>query len=82
MNDHFGMGFLEGGRMSLKLTNVLWANESVSAHAKIARSEPEGTRVRTHCDVWVEKDDGTRILIGAASALEPPRSDAPRSIQP
>jgi acyl dehydratase len=69
MNDAFGRGFLEGGRMSLKLTNVLWADESVTAHAKIAGSEPEGTLERTHCDVWVEKDDGTRVLIGNASAL-------------
>jgi hypothetical protein len=71
MNDRFGRGFLEGGRMSLKLTNVLWADEAVTARAKVARSEPEGTRTRTHCEVWVEKDDGTRVLIGTASALEP-----------
>jgi len=70
MTARFGAGFLGGGRMSLKLTNVLWADESVTAHAKIARSEPEGTSVRTHCDVWVEKDEGVRILIGTASALE------------
>ena len=70
MLDHFGMGFAEGGKMSLKLTNVLWVDEDVTTHAKIRESEPEGARNRVHCDVWSEKDDGTRILIGAASALE------------
>ena len=55
MNDRFERGFLEGGRMSLKLTNVLWADESVTARAKVARSEPEGNPTRTHCDVWIEK---------------------------
>jgi acyl dehydratase len=70
MLDHFGRGFVEGGKMSLKLTNVLWVDESVTAHGRIRSSEPEGTGTRTHCDIWVEKDDGTRVLIGEASALE------------
>jgi acyl dehydratase len=70
MLDAFGRGFLEGGRMSLKLTNVLWVDESVTARARIRERTPEGTRVRVHCDVWVDKDDGTRILLGEASALE------------
>jgi acyl dehydratase len=70
MLDHFGMGFLEGGRMSLKLTNVVWVDETLTAYGRIREKTPEGTRTRVHCDVWVEKDDGTRVLIGDASALE------------
>jgi hypothetical protein len=70
MLDHFGMGFAEGGKMSLKLTNVLWVDENVTTCAKIRESAREGSRTRIHCDVWSEKDDGTRILIGSASALE------------
>ena len=65
----FGRGWLEGGKAELKLTNVLWVDESVTAHAKIREETSEGTRTRIHCDVWVQKDDGTRILIGNASAL-------------
>jgi acyl dehydratase len=71
MGDHFGRGWLEGGKMSVKLTNVLWVGESVTAHAKVREETREGTRLRVHCDVWVEKDDGTRILIGTASATRP-----------
>jgi len=70
MQDHFGMGWLEGGKMSVKLTNVLWVDETVSAHAKIREEVAEGTRTRVHCDVWVEKDDATRVILGTASALE------------
>jgi acyl dehydratase len=70
MLDRFGSGFLAGGKMSLKLTNVLWVDETVTARARIRESSPEGSRTRVHCDVWVEKDDGTRVLIGDASALE------------
>jgi hypothetical protein len=70
MLDHFGMGFAQGGKMTLKLTNVLWVDESVTTRAKIRESEREGQKSRIHCDVWAEKDDATRILIGTASALQ------------
>lgn len=71
MTDRFGRGFLAGGRMSLKLTNVVWENDALTARARIARIEPEGVHERVHCEVWVEKDDATRVLIGTASALRP-----------
>ena len=70
MQDHFEMGWLQGGKMSVKLTNVLWVDETVTAHAKIRDQSREGTRTRIHCDVWVEKTDGTRVILGEASALE------------
>ncbi|MEM9174748.1 MAG: MaoC family dehydratase [Myxococcota bacterium] len=69
MQDHFEMGWLEGGRMSVKLTNVLWVDETVRAHAKIRDEVAEGTKKRVFCDVWVEKTDGTRVILGEASAL-------------
>ncbi len=69
MQDHFGMGWVAGGKMSVKLTNVLWVDETVTARAKVREEQAEGARTRAHCDVWVEKDDGTRILLGSASAL-------------
>jgi len=69
MQDRFGRGWVIGGRMSLKLTNVLWVDERVGVHGRIREEQPEGTRTRVGCDVWAEKDDGTRIVIGDASAL-------------
>ena len=71
MQDAFSTGWLAGGRMSVKLTNVLWVDETVTAHGKIREEVPEGDRIRVHCDVWVDKDDGTRILLGTASATRP-----------
>ncbi|MEZ4218616.1 MAG: MaoC family dehydratase [Myxococcota bacterium] len=66
----FGEGWLRGGRMSVKLTNVVWCDETVVVRGKVRESVREGTRVRVHCDVWVDKPDGARALIGSASALE------------
>jgi acyl dehydratase len=69
MQDHFGMGWLQGGRMSVKLTNVLWVDETITAHARVREENAEGSQNRVHCDVWVEKDDGVRVILGTASAL-------------
>jgi hypothetical protein len=46
-------------------------DESVTVRGKLRETVREGTRERVHCDVWVEKDDGSRVLIGAASATRP-----------
>jgi len=69
MQREFGMGWLAGGRMSLKLTNVLWVDESVTVCGKIRDEVTEGHAVRVHCEVWADKEDGTRIALGDASAL-------------
>ena len=41
----------------------------VRVHGKVRETEREGTRERVHCDVWVDKPDATRALLGTASAL-------------
>jgi acyl dehydratase len=70
MQDHFGLGWIAGGEMSVKLTNVVWVDETVTARAKVREEVREGTRTRVHCDVWVEKDEATKVLVGSASALQ------------
>lgn len=70
MADSFGAGFLAGGRMDLKLTNVLWVDQQVTVRGRVRERMREGPATRVTCDVWVENDAGARILIGAASALE------------
>jgi acyl dehydratase len=69
MQKQFGMGWLAGGKMSLKLTNVLWVDESVTVRARVDEEVPEGTQTRVHCEVWADKQDQTRIALGTASAL-------------
>jgi acyl dehydratase len=69
MQNRFGRGWVVGGKMSVKLTNVLWVDERVVVRGKVREESPEGTGTRVGCDVWVEKADGTKILVGDASAL-------------
>ena len=78
MANAFGKGWLAGGRMDVKLVNVLWGGERVRARGKVRGEEAEGSARRTLVDVWVEKDDAGRtpVIVGAASAL--PTSDSSR----
>ena len=63
------MGWIEAASMSLKLTNVLWVDETVRVHGRSCDEQREGTATRVHCDVWVEKLDGTRILLATRARL-------------
>lgn len=65
----FGRGFLAGGKIDVRLVNVLWADEEIRACAEAVEEVPEADRTRVHLDVWIEKADGTKVVVGSASAL-------------
>ncbi len=69
MERHFGTGWLSGGRMSVKLTNVIWMDEEIQCRARVRDETPEGGQTRVHCEVWVEKQGGELALLGTASGL-------------
>ncbi len=71
MSNAFGEGWFAGGRMDLKLVNVLWAGERVRARGKLHEELPEGSQRRRVLEVWVEKEnpDRTPVTVGTASAL-------------
>lgn len=69
LTGEYGRGFLAGGKMDVRLVNVLWADETMTAHAEETGEVPEGGRTRVHLDVWIEKAGGTRVVVGSASAL-------------
>jgi acyl dehydratase len=70
MTARYGLGWYTGGRMNVNLVNVLWQGESVTAHGRVLEVTPEGSRSRHQLQVWCEKSDGTKIVVGTASALE------------
>ena len=71
MGSAFNQGWFCGGRMSVKLVNVLWAGETVVVRGRLREDLPEGTQRRQLLDVWVEKADAQRtvVTVGTASAL-------------
>jgi acyl dehydratase len=65
----FGDGWYRGGRMNVNLVNVVWAGDTITARGRVREETVEGARRRAHLDVWCEKADGTKVVVGAASAL-------------
>lgn len=71
MANAFGEGWFAGGRMDVKLLNVLWGGERLRARGKVREESPEGSSRRKVLEVWAEKDDEDRtpVTVGIASAL-------------
>ncbi len=65
----FGAGFHRGGRLDVRLVNVVWANDTVTARGMVRETVPEDRQRRALLDVWCAKGDGTVCVIGTASAL-------------
>lgn len=79
MTLRFGEGWYAGGRMDVRLVNVLWGGDGVAIARGVVREfAPEGARRRAHCEVWVEKRDGTKVIVGTASAVVPASEDPQR----
>jgi acyl dehydratase len=70
MTRRFGLGFLHGGKLSLNLVNVLWGNDTTGPKGVIIEHRSEGKHQRAEVEVWCEKSDGTKTVVGTASALE------------
>ncbi len=70
MTQRFGLGFMVGGKFDLRLVNVLWVDEVSGPHGRIVERRSEGKRTRAVVEVWCEKADGTKAIVGTASALE------------
>ncbi len=71
MTNRFGEGWYAGGRMNVNLVNVLWQGERVTCRGLVRDLLPEGSRQRAQAQVWCEKADGTKIVVGTASAVVP-----------
>ena len=70
MTQRFGPGWLQGGRMSVNLVNVLWGSDAATCRGRVTARSAEGSRQRAHLQLWCEKDDGTKVVVGTASAVE------------
>jgi acyl dehydratase len=69
LTKEFGEGWYRGGKMSVNLVNVVWCEDTIAARAKVREETIEGASTRAHLDVWCEKADGTKVVVGAASAI-------------
>jgi acyl dehydratase len=69
MTRNFAAGWFHGGKMHVKLVNVVWPNDRLQIRGCVRQRVVEGSRTRVHADVWCEKADGVKTVVGSASAL-------------
>jgi acyl dehydratase len=69
LTERYGTGFLAGGKLDVRLVNVVWPGDAVTTRGVVRETTAEGGRRRAHLEVWCEKGDGTVTVIGTASAL-------------
>jgi hypothetical protein len=63
LEEHFGEEWWKSGRIEAKFTNPTWPGDTIAAHG-IALGQ-RGTP-RENAFVWLEKDDGTIVLVATA----------------
>lgn len=69
MTRRFGQGWFCGGRLQVNLVNVVWGGDTITACGLVREIVPVGERRRALCDVWAEKPDGTKVVIGTSAAF-------------
>ena len=70
MTVNFGVGWFCGGRLDVKLTSILWPNDRLQLCGMVRDEVREGEKTRVNCDIWCEKSDGKKTVVGTASALK------------
>lgn len=69
MTRNFGLGWWYGGKLDVSLVNVVWPEDCLRICGQVQGTRMEGRRVRVRCQVWAEKENGVKTLVGTASAL-------------
>lgn len=69
MTRNFGAGWFCGGKLNVSLVNVVWPKDRLAVRGKVREEVSEGAKTRVYCDVWCEKADGVKTIVGTASAL-------------
>jgi len=67
LDRHFGKAWYEGGKMDLKFTNITWPGDSVIPKAVVTDETVVDGEKLANVAVWVEKEDGTVVIVGTAS---------------
>lgn len=65
--DLFGSRWLEHGVMDLKVINSVHVDDVVQAKAILKERTGTGEDATALLDVWCEKQDGTKVLVGSAT---------------
>lgn len=65
----FGMGWIVGGKHDLTFRKPVFVTDFCVARGVVTKTEPEGDKLRVHCDVWVENQKKDKVIVGTASGV-------------
>ncbi|HEY31679.1 MAG TPA: hypothetical protein G4O10_01075 [Dehalococcoidia bacterium] len=69
--NYFGENWLYHGKIKVSFIGGGAVNgDIVTAHGQVSAVEPEEAGDRLILDVWMEKEDGSKIVIGEASCIQ------------
>ena len=66
MDTHFGAPWWTSGVLDVKFTNPTWPDDHITVKG-VATGPSDEAPEREHAFAWIEKDDGTIVLIANAS---------------
>jgi hypothetical protein len=69
MSACFGAGWIVGGKGSLTFRRPVWSDDFATSHGVVVGKSVEDEHVRILCEVWIERSDGERAVVGNCSAL-------------
>jgi hypothetical protein len=67
--DFFGKTYFETGRFDCTFVAPVFDDEDIFVRGVVRERVPEDGGVRLICDVWLEKGDGTKAVVGTGSAV-------------
>ncbi len=68
LEEAFGAAWWSSGCLDLKFTNPTWPDDVLTTRGIMTGPEPDNSS-RTGAFVWIEKSDGTTVLVANASAI-------------
>ncbi len=67
----FGAGWVVGGKYDLSFRKPVFVTDFCVSRGTVTKTEKEGDKLRVYCDVWVENQNGDKVIAGTASGLVP-----------
>jgi acyl dehydratase len=66
---YFGPTYFQTGRLEVTYVSPVFDQDPITVKGTVRERIPEGDGVRLVCDVWLEREDGTKAVVGTASAV-------------
>ena len=65
----FGKSWIVGGAIALTFTGMVLVGDIITARGVVEESEADDSGTRVSLKIWCEKQTGSRVVVGRASAV-------------